>query len=652
MTPRSASLFFICGSVLAVSAPAAAQTQADITPHILDYEGNPTIGIFLTTPEMYPACDFSDPQHCNIDVYLGCAPGGVSMKLLKFALETYNDGYADFAVNSNTVSPSSGAVFWLPWQNQNTDNPYLTNFATFALVNASTKALVYGVDQYNQSFPVTNTKQYFALSPDDPAPYRSGLTQRLVGGWEGLEYGYFDYYDDSTNACQYLRIDGVPDGDYDLVVEENEPRLMVCDPTTDTNCNLDGRVYDNATAVRVNLSTSNGVTTPTIIPTKVATRVTPIGPTVVGGPPAVVTHNVNTYDLFYVGTDGSLYRMNQGTNGVWQGGTLVYSSSNTVLDGPLAAVATNRSRTDVFAHTTSGQLLRVSSTDPSSWTDSSLYDGVLGAGGKPAAVASGPMSALVAWMTPTGSVACGLFDGTNWGTPATPLPLQTPAGVTFPSSQTPALTSSGDGMFHLFVHDDGGTVWYASYFGGVWTLWQSLPGGTVTGDLTAASPYLNCVDVFGKTADNRLLRNTWNGGDDGSASPAYAACGCGTPGHFCGWIDDMAGRYCIHGAVNCTEGNVGSSPTAISTGPQKLDVFYFDVTTPSILWGLHYDVNIAPSRDQYDNPIAEPWIERALGRVFVTTPTWPVPVAASWADNTFDVFQEFGTGQISVRSER
>jgi hypothetical protein len=57
---------------------------------------------------------------------------------------------------------------------------------------------------------------------------------------------------------------------------------------------------------------------------------------------------------------------------------------------------------------------------------------------------------------------------------------------------------------------------------------------------------------------------------------------------------------------------VGSAPVAISTGPEKRDVFYYDPNKPSMLWRLHFD----------------------------------------GTDNTFDVFQNFLGGQIAVRSQR
>jgi hypothetical protein len=611
-----------------VSARAHAQTQANITPHVEDESeyGYPAV----TVPP--------DPITFNsndADVLLGCAQPNTSYRVLQFDLNTFNDGYATYYLDSNTMAAYPDAFYYRSGINY----PLLRNFASFVLLDATTKAPVLWSDGQGHSGPVSNVKEYFDLADDDHIDNRSDAPDQshrtCVGqGIECLDRGWYDVYATGITPCQWVRIDGVPDGDYDLVIDEDAARLLVCSASNDANCPLDGRVFDNATSVRVRLTTTNGVTQASVVPPVAGIgNVITIGPAAtVAGPPAVVTHNVNAYDLFYVGTNGALYTVSQGSNGVWPSGSdgaQVFTGypSTLLAGGSIAAVAVDRVRTDVFGRTTNGSVLWVSNAVSGSGWSAGFYGVGVGIAGRPVAVASGPKSALVAWMTPQGAVAYGRFDGANWLTPQT-LP------GTYVASQTPALTSSGDGTFELFVRDASGAVWFNQLVGTTWSGWTGL-GGAASGDLTAASPYLSCADVFLTTADHKLMRKTWSG----VGSPA---CGCATVGGFCGWTDDIAVSSCLEGTLACSQfdGNTGSAPTAISAGPQKLDVFYYDKLKPDMLWQLHFDGTATP-----------PWRLNNLGRIAVVQPMWPI-VASSWADNEFDVYQKFSNGWLSARSQR
>ena len=99
---------------------------------------------------------------------------------------------------------------------------------------------------------------------------------------------------------------------------------------------------------------------------------------------------------------------------------------------------------------------------------------------------------------------------------------------------------------------------------------------------------LNRADVFARNVDNELLQNTWRGSG------------------FSGW------------SVNVASANMGSAATAISTGVNQLDVFFYDATVPTHYTRRHFD--------------GTAWSSDALGRLFCTTSGLPV-VAASWADS-------------------
>ena len=123
---------------------------------------------------------------------------------------------------------------------------------------------------------------------------------------------------DYDSYCQFIVIDGLPDGTYDLVADENAGRYVSCSASNDAQCRYDGRVYDNATVMSIQIS---GTTVTPLSPT-IAASSTAIGPgsSWVAGAPAVATLEVGTYDLFYVAVDGRLYHLAQGTDGVWPSG--------------------------------------------------------------------------------------------------------------------------------------------------------------------------------------------------------------------------------------------------------------------------------------------------------------------------------------------
>jgi hypothetical protein len=615
----------VIAAVVGGSVTAEAQTLGDLVPEL-----SPT----LTGPDRYgetgPGVKITHDSFLSgsDDVGQGCVNANQSYKLLRFQLYTQNDGYADvwFYVDDDPGFFSQTVV----------DGVTLlkNNFAEFKLLDATGR-------QVSSGF-----KNRFSLSSDYNIPYRpdgpgeprgiNGVNEYVTLGWAD-EYGINDLV---ASACQFVPIDGLQDGTYELVVDENAGRYVTCSPPLDSSCRYDGRVYDNAMAMRIQIS--GDVVTP--LSPVIDNASTAIGPTVSpmpAGAPAVVTRHIGTYDLFYVGTDGSLYQISQGTDGTWQpsgSGTKLYDASvtgNPLAAGPLTAVAATRDSVDVFATAQSGDVVHIS-WSPTSWSVPPPYGLATSgqgaaAGSGPIAVAAGPQSAMVAWFSPSGSVLYGLFDGTNWGQ------VQTMSGL-FTSGQTPALTSSGDGMFHIFARNrNGNGVVYNQFSAAAWGAWRN-PGSLFAppvGNLTAASPYLNRADVFANTSDHRLVRNTWDG----------------TNNTFSGWIDDLA-TDCIDTSTNsgCSatlDTHVGSPPFAMSTGAQSLDVFYYDTVKPDRLYRMHYDGTTVTGSNQTVS-----WQLTDLGRPFsVTLPMWPI-AAASWADHTFDVFQKYLSGQIGVRSMR
>src|SRR5262249_27005271 len=136
----------------------------------------------------------------------------------------------------------------------------------------------------------------------------------------------------------------------------------------------------------------------------------------------------------------------------------------------------------------------------------------------PAAVAASAGRVLVGWLGLDGSFHYRYQAGFAWS------PTQTLAGP-FALDQTPALAASSAGTIHLFLRMPSGRVTYYQHLHHPnerdrWVGPIDL-GGAVVGRVSAASPALERVDVFARSSDNRLLRNTWTGGTT-----------------FSGWLDD------------------------------------------------------------------------------------------------------------------
>jgi hypothetical protein len=351
--------------VAAASVSAAAQTYGDFTPvltpaigGVLQQNGDLSDGVEITTESF---------ASLSNDVALECVPAGQQVKLLRFSLYTHNDGYQDIFFDEHSqpgvYSFESGLYV-------------LTGFAPLVLIDTTTKANATRTVG-GQQLPATGLKTYFSLESDERIPfYRTDAPVIPDSPPSGnhiaaqfVTWGWYDDYDIGTlNACQYIQIDGLPDGTYDLVVEENAARLLTSP--------IDGRLYDNVTSMRIKITgatvtpcTGDPATCPG--PTVVDAAPRPIGPLVIAGPPGVVTRNTNTYDLFYVGTDGGLYTITQGTTGVWpsgSNGTLIFNSTAAgyPLAGGLAAIARDRVPMDVFGATTANDLVRLS-WDGSAW---------------------------------------------------------------------------------------------------------------------------------------------------------------------------------------------------------------------------------------------------------------------------------------------
>src|SRR5262249_28813353 len=137
---------------------------------------------------------------------------------------------------------------------------------------------------------------------------------------------------------------------------------IVCNATVDADCTWDGRVFDNATAVRITLSTQpdgrRTLSDPFPLPAG-TDAIHLIGPPVIASAPAVVSHNVDTYDVFFVTTDGHLHTVSQDNTGTWGPEQDAFPSlPGSALTGAVAATAPDRTTTQLFLTTVQGEVLQ------------------------------------------------------------------------------------------------------------------------------------------------------------------------------------------------------------------------------------------------------------------------------------------------------
>jgi hypothetical protein len=616
--------------IAAMSSETAAQKLPNFTPAL-----DPTVvapgDVFSNTgPDEGMAITHEGPfDPSSGDVLDGCVPATdqnhPTWKLLRFSLRTQNDGY-DTAIVDGLPSPSTCPQETRPAcciaDHPNTDtyvwshshcHYHLRNFANFQVIDTSTKAhilsgqkygfalqdsgdLVYRCDAplYSLDYPGAQSCSPPALSPSftNPFPYTP------TGGTMWVDTGSYDLYGLSM-GCQYIQIDDLADGTYDLVVQVNSGRTVV-----------EGRISDNTAVVRFSVS---GDALTTFPPTWDSSAHSLVPATGISQSAAVVSRLPNSYDVFYVGTDGVLYTVSQdAVSGAWSNGLTgpgtPLSNPATPLIGPPAAVALAPDRLLILARQAIDGSVYVfdwgaAGSIPGYPTGPmAQFFGGPGAG-PPAIVASSPQSVLAAWVQSDGTIqyrdlhdfgaggfiyASGALDGT------------------FATDQTPAVTASGAGMFHLFVRDALGAAWYQRFDHGTgWRGWTSI-GGSLVGSLSAASSYLNQVDVFARGSDNSLQQDTWNG----SA--------------FSGWSNNGFS-------------DVGSAPSAISTGARTLDVAFYKQSDPTWYYDRHFD--------------GTTWTTKNLNRLFCVVPGVPV-VMASWGASTLDLFQELCDGTITDRSLR
>ncbi len=193
-------------------------------------------------------------------------------RLLRFDLLTHNVGNADLHVGKPADHPElfvySGAH----------NHCHLAHFNNFELLNTASQAVVPG---FKQAFCLEDIEQI-----DAGAPPR---TQTFTCDDQGVSVGWADLYNAGL-PCQYVIIDGVPDGDYRLVATTNArhkiPEDTYADNSVVTGLRLQGTNVTEIPLVWNDWESLGGI---------------------LESPPHAVAWGPNRLDVFAVGTDNAVW---------------------------------------------------------------------------------------------------------------------------------------------------------------------------------------------------------------------------------------------------------------------------------------------------------------------------------------------------------
>jgi hypothetical protein len=258
---------------------------------------------------------------------------------------------------------------------------------------------------------------------------------------------------------------------------------------------------------------------------------------VVTGAPTVTSYQSNRLDVFYRGTDQSIY-WKYWNGSAWSAASSIAETAP-VIGNPVAlSYGTGADRLAVFFRKATDNMLYVKRWVPleSAWGGEEFLGGPVI--GTPAVVSWGDLRFDVFARGADGTLKHAAFDHGSWSTLG---------GINAgPILGDPAAVSWGSNRFDIFIRRPDRRLYTNSWNGSVWSGWIGLGTETFRGDPAAVSWGPNRLDVFARGDDSRLYHKFWNG----STWSGYAPLG------------------------NTT---ITASPTAISWGANRIDVFVRDV---------------------------------------------------------------------------
>ncbi len=220
----------------------------------------------------------------------GCITPGAH-RLMRFDFLTKNVGNQDLTVGRPQDHPE-----WFVWSESH-HHYHLTKFNDFHLLDMAGREVVPG---FKQAFCLEDLEQF-----DPHAPPR---THSYSCANQGISVGWADIYDASL-PCQFLAIDGVADGDYQLVATTNARHRL---PETDYT--------DNTVVVNLHIQGNNVTRNPTNV----------AGITAVDAAASYTWDQDRTQHVVYRGADRHIYEL--WFNGAWHRNDLTYATG-----APLAA---------------------------------------------------------------------------------------------------------------------------------------------------------------------------------------------------------------------------------------------------------------------------------------------------------------------------
>jgi Lysyl oxidase len=382
------------------------------------------------------------------DVLDGCITPGTPHKLLRFDFLCHNAGDVNLHVGPPPAPPPPYPPPNSPWVWSAAHHHYhLKGFNSYELLNTAEQQVVPG---FKQAFCLMDIEHI------DPTPN----PQTYTCGNQGISAGWADVYD-SHLPCQYIAIEGVPDGEYRLLATTNNQQFVAEDRYTDNSMLVGLRLAGN-TVTQIPLQWTGWES---------------LGG-VVTSPPHAVSWGPERVDLFALGQDYALWhRWWDGAN--WGG----WESLGGVLTSPPHAVSWLPNRLDIFGM---GQDHGVWHR----WWDGVNWGGWESLGGSVmspvSAVSWGPNRLDLFALGINHSLFHKWWDGSSWGG-------WEPLGGVLTSP--PEAVAWGPNRLDIFGIGLDSALWHRWWDGSSWGGWESL-GGTVFSPGSPVSWAANELDLF------------------------------------------------------------------------------------------------------------------------------------------------------------
>jgi hypothetical protein len=388
----------------------------------------------------------------------GCVTGGTH-RILRFDFLSHNAGDADLYIGPPPpppppYPPPTSLFVWSAAHG----HYHIKEFNQYALLNTSDLPVMPG---FKQAFCLMDIERIDPWAAPNP---------KYTCGNQGVSAGWSDVYTSSL-PCQFITIDGVPDGDYRLLATTDYKQHVQEDRYLDNSVVVGLRIQGN-TVTQIPLAWGGWES---------------LGGILVSQPKALAW-GPNQMDVFAVGTDHAVWHRS------WQGaGWGRWESLGGVVDSPPEVVAWGPGRIDLFAVGTDHAMWH-------RWWNGGSWGGWESLGG----VLDSPPS-VVAW-SPNRLDAFALgtnhalwhrwWDGTNWGG------WESLGGVL---TSPPRAVSWGPNRLDVFALGLDNAVWHRWWDGANWGGWESL-GGSVFSEVSAVSWAANRLDLFAIGGDSAVWR--------------------------------------------------------------------------------------------------------------------------------------------------